>query len=149
MNEKTQDVSAETEKAKVKTEDNKVDAAALDRAKDAKVSNDPNAPTAAQREEDRRLTEERGDTMHRNPGTRAPDAVARQHDQVDAEMDKRNEQNRPGHEKNMERIEAEAHEAHARTEHADNHLANHVPTGKQRNRNTPVIDKDGNKRWVD
>jgi hypothetical protein len=78
---------------------------------------------------------------------RAPEAVARQHDKVDQALERRSEQNREGHERNMQRETALAEEAQARTAHADDHRANHVPTGKQENRNTPRILKDGTKVW--
>lgn len=95
--------------------------------------------------EDLKAEGERENVKVVNP--RAPEAVARQHQEVDAFMEKRNEENREGHEKNMERAEAEAQEAQARTAHADDHRANHVPTGKQFNRNTPRVLPDGTKVW--
>lgn len=99
-----------------------------------------------QREKDAALEEQRGDTTE-VVNTKAPEAVARQHEKVDAELAKRSEANREGHAKNMERLEHEAAEAQARTQHADDPRARHTPTGKQVNRNTPRIDKDGNKHW--
>jgi hypothetical protein len=105
------------------------------------------APGGAQASNaDREAEERRGDGRHVN-NPRAPEAVARQHEEVDQANAKRNEQNREGHAKNMERVEAEAGEAQMRTAHADDHRANHVPTGKQTNRNTPRIDADGTKHW--
>lgn len=146
MNEKTQDVSAETEKAKAQTEASAVDARAA-KPSDAELGqrHPSDYRTHEERERDAQLTEERGDPVRRTH----PDAQA-QHDKVDALAQKRNEENRPGHELNMQRIETEADEANARTEHAHDPRANHRPTGKQQNRNTPVIDpKTGEKRWVD
>lgn len=75
------------------------------------------------------------------------EAIKEQHQRVDAELAKRNEENAEGHEKNMEKIEAAAHEAKARGEHADDHRAGHVPTGKQINHNTPRVLADGSKVW--
>jgi hypothetical protein len=100
---------------------------------------------AEQAERDARMEAERDNVKTNNP--KAPEAVAQQHQAVDAAMEKRNEENSEGHEKNMERAEAEAHEAQARTHHADDHRANHVPTGKENNRNTPRVLKDGTKVW--
>jgi hypothetical protein len=98
------------------------------------------------RARDAELTANRsGNVTTNNP--KAPENVARQHEKVDAELARRSEQNRPGHEKNMERAEAEAGEAHARTDNADDHRSGHVPTGKQWNRNTPRIDESGAKHW--
>lgn len=79
--------------------------------------------------------------------TKAAEAVAKQHEKVDTELAARNEANQEGHAKNMDLLEAEAHEAQARTAHADDPRAKHTPTGKQSNRNTPRIDKDGTKHW--
>lgn len=97
-------------------------------------------------EKDRELERNRGDGANVN-NPRAPEAVARQHQQVDEALQKRSDENEEGHAKNLERAENEAREAHARTERADHHLANHVPTGKQDNRNTPRVLKDGTKVW--
>lgn len=125
--------AADAEQAKLRHEqDEKDKAAAADRAKAT--------------EHDAQLTADRKDPV-RTVNPRAPEAVARQHQEVDAFNEKRNEENRPGHEKNMERAEIEANEAQARTAHADDHRANHVPTGKQQNRNTPRVLEDGTKVW--
>lgn len=59
----------------------------------------------------------------------------------------RDDQNTEGHEKNLARNREEAELAHARTEHAHDRRANHVPTGKQNNNNTPTVLKDGSKVW--
>lgn len=59
----------------------------------------------------------------------------------DERLKKLNEQNREGHEKNMKKIE----------EHGEQvaKAADAGPTsGKEWNRNTPVIDKNGNKHWA-
>lgn len=79
--------------------------------------------------------------------TPAPDEVAAQHEQVAKDLDARNEGNKEGHAKNMEQIEQDAMEAQARTAHADDPRARHVPTGKEQNHNTPRVLPDGNKVW--
>lgn len=59
---------------------------------------------------------------------------------VDERLEKLNEQNREGHDKNIKKIEEAAKQAAENSEKA--------PTsGKEWNRNTPRIDKDGNKHW--
>jgi hypothetical protein len=73
------------------------------------------------------------------------DAVKAQHEAVDKAMEDLNARNEAGHQKNMEAIEAAAEEAKAHTEKPD---ASHVPTGKEWNRNTPVVHEDGSKSWV-
>lgn len=103
-------------------------------------------PTAAEAEADAQLEANRKEPV-RVVNPRAPEEVAKQHEAVDAEREARNEANREGHEKNMEAIEAAAHEAQARTAHADDHRAKHVPTGKENNRNTPRVLADGTKVW--
>lgn len=103
------------------------------------------AKVTAQAEKDREAEAARENVKVNNPA--APEAVAQQHEQVDAAAEKRNEENAEGHAKNMELAEAEAHEAQMRTEHADDHRARHVPTGKENNRNTPRVLKDGTKVW--
>lgn len=60
--------------------------------------------------------------------------------QEDERLKRLNEQNREGHEKNMRKIEEHAEQAAANSEKAP-------PTGKEWNRNTPRIDKDGTKHW--
>lgn len=99
----------------------------------------------AQAEADAKLESERPGAVVVD--TKAPEAVAKQHEQVDADLAKRSEGNEEGHAKNMDRLENEANEAQARTAHADDPRARHTPTGKEVNRNTPRIDKDGNKHW--
>jgi len=69
----------------------------------------------------------------------APEEIKKQHDLVEQNLAKLNEENEEGHAVNMEKIEKEA-------EAAQNN-PNHVPTGKEVNRNTPRIDKHGNKIW--
>lgn len=133
--EKTKDVSDANEKAAAETE-----------AAKAKPGTD-DVRSAKQKATDAEDEAERDkDGPHVN-NPRAPEAVAKQHELVDKLKEDRNEANRPGHEKNMERLEHEAQEAQARTEHAHDPRANHVPTGKQDNRNTPRIDADGTKHW--
>lgn len=117
-------------------------AASESRVKDAQAAAARRQSDAADRDAELRRGDGRTVTDTRSPG-----AVAGQHAKVDEEREKRNEENRPGHEKNMERAEAEAAEAHARTEHSNNHLAGHTPTGKQENRNTPRVLGDGSKVW--
>src|ERR1044072_6055998 len=59
---------------------------------------------------------------------------------VDERLEGLNEQNREGHDKNIKKIEDAAKQA------ADN--SEKGPTsGREWNRNTPRIDKDGNKHW--
>lgn len=80
-----------------------------------------------------------------NPAS--PDAIAAQHEAVDAAMAQRNEENAEGHAKNMEMVEAAAIEANMRTEYADDPRAKHTPTGKENNLNTPRVLPDGSKVW--
>lgn len=120
------------------------DAEVAERARNAHLTGDSTG-NAESKARDADLEAHRDNVTVNNP--RAPEAVAKQHQETDALNDKRNEENRPGHEKNMERVEAEAQEAQARTQHADHHLAGHVPTGKERNRNTPRVLADGTKVW--
>lgn len=75
------------------------------------------------------------------------DAIKEQHEKVDRELAERSANNEEGHAKNMQQIEAKAEEAHARTAHADDPRAGHVPTGKEVNHNTPTILADGTKVW--
>lgn len=75
------------------------------------------------------------------------EAIAEQHSQRDAALEKRNEDNMEGHEKNMAKIEAQAAEANARTANPDDPRANFVPTGKENNKNTPRVLEDGTKVW--
>lgn len=77
----------------------------------------------------------------------APEAIAQQHRDRDAALEKLNEENMPGHEKNMAAIQASAEEAQARTAHADDPRANFTPTGKEDNKNTPRVLDDGTKVW--
>lgn len=72
-----------------------------------------------------------------------PEAIARQHEDVDRRAEERNAGNEEGHQKNQEAIEREAAEAHYKTAHPEYH----TPTGKEENHNTPVVNKDGSKRW--
>jgi hypothetical protein len=127
---KTVDVSDEN-----KGDEKKVDAT----NRGALLSDDRR--TRQERDEDRSLTEQRGNTAERNE-TRTDEAKTEQHRKVDEAMARRNEENREGHDKNMKRIEDEAKQIAEASEA-------HVPTGKQNNRNTPRIDKDGTKHWVD
>lgn len=121
----------------------KVDAAAKPKTPD---------PAAAKAEEDAKLREEDAKLEAAREGARvnnpaAPEAVAKQHEEVDAFNEKRNEENLEGHRLNQERIAQDAAEAQARTAHADDHRARHVPTGKENNRNTPRVLPDGTKVW--
>jgi hypothetical protein len=60
---------------------------------------------------------------------------------TDQLLEERSKANEEGHKKNLEATEKHAERTQ---EHKD------VPTsGKEFNRNTPVVDKDGNKHWVD
>lgn len=70
-----------------------------------------------------------------NPKT--PEAIEKHNERLDAALEKRNEENREGHEKNMKAIE----------ERAAKPIPNAVVTGKQENRNTPRVLKDGRKVW--
>lgn len=110
---------------------------------DAEPAKKPDAETAAK---DRELEDSRHDNV-RVVNPRAPEAVARQHEEVDAALEKRNDENREGHDKNMAAIEHTAAEAQGRTAHADDPRARHVPTGKEQNRNTPRVLPDGTKVW--
>lgn len=86
-----------------------------------------------------------GDTLGRPVAAPIPgdaEDTLRQHDQLDEAKDRLNEHNEPGHAKNMARIEDEAERAQDATKRT-------VPTGKEDNRNTPIVDpKTGAKRWV-
>lgn len=64
---------------------------------------------------------------------------------VDKELAKRNEANAEGFAKIQQEAEDKASEAHFRTQKQ----YGHKPTGKSDDalRNTPIIDKDGNKTW--
>lgn len=142
--------SADQAKAMPGSEAPKDATATAESVKAGSVLKDKEVELAKARNDSREADQEAEKAREHNVTTnnpRAPEAVAKQHAEVDAAADKRNEENRPGHEKNMERIEAEAHEAHARGAHADHHLAGHVPTGKQNNRNTPRVLPDGTKVW--
>jgi hypothetical protein len=75
------------------------------------------------------------------------EAIKEQHERRDRELAERSAANEEGHQKNMDKIEAQADEAHARTQHAGDPRANHVPTGKENNRNTPTVLPDGTKVW--
>ncbi len=149
VKENVKDVSAEN--AKAKAEADAQAKAERDQAETARTTppannlstRDPNAPTAEQRKEDRELTERRGDPSFRNPGH---EDTERQHEAEQKRREERNDANREGHDKNMQRIEDEANEAQSRTEKG---AYDHKPTGRQRDRNTPVINKDGSKSWVD
>lgn len=131
-----------------RTDAQKAEDAARLQTNDPQVPDPSLAAAEARRQAalDRDAEQRRGDNRTVND-PHAPENVAKQHEQVDLANEKRNEQNREGHKHNMERVEAEAHEAQARTQYADDHRANHTPTGKQTNRNTPRIDKDGTKHW--
>jgi hypothetical protein len=61
-------------------------------------------------------------------------------ERTDKRLEELNERNRAGHEKNMEREAKAAEHAKANTEHGP-------ATGKEWNRNTPVVDEHGNKHW--
>ena len=77
-------------------------------------------------------------SVHAND-TQSEGARNEQHEQVDKALEERNKANEEGHKKNMERAERDAQAAQENK--------THVPTGKENNRNTPRIDKDGNKHW--
>lgn len=125
----------------------KADAELLAKADAAAKAKPAPAPAPeAKTEQDAALEADRKDPVRvNNPA--APEAVAKQHEEVDAAHEKRNEENRPGHAVNMEKIEQAAAEAQARTKYADDHRAAHVPTGKEENRNTPRVLADGTKVW--
>lgn len=57
-------------------------------------------------------------------------------------LEKRSEDNEEGHDKVQRKIREDAERAHENTAKAP-------PTGREFNRNTPLVDKDGNKHWVD
>lgn len=67
------------------------------------------------------------------------EALQRQHDRVDKANAELNARNAEGHAKNMQRIEREAEQAQRNTKE--------LTSGKENNRNTPRIDKYGNKTW--
>jgi colicin import membrane protein len=67
-----------------------------------------------------------------------PDSVLAQHEAVDEKMAKLNEHNEAG--------AAKIAEAEQAVVEASKSIP-HVPTGKEWNRNTPVIDEFGNKQW--
>jgi hypothetical protein len=83
---------------------------------------------------------ERVRPLHELEGAANADRVMQQHNAVEESLEKRNSANEEGHAKNMAKIEQEAELAHENTRR-------HVPTGKEDNRNTPTIDKAGNKHW--
>lgn len=63
-------------------------------------------------------------------------------DRTERHLERMSDENGEGHDKNQERIKRAAEDAHKNSERG--------PTsGKELNRNTPRIDKDGNKHWVD
>lgn len=68
-----------------------------------------------------------------------PESAVQQHDAVDQRLADLNAHNESGFAKIVEREQAAA-------EAAQNNPA-HVPTGKEWNHNTPVIDEHGNKQW--
>jgi hypothetical protein len=148
--------SAEQRAARIKAEhakaaEHKTDQAAEKErlAKVAQAEHDRDAEQhnkPAQTEQDREAEAARSAPVFVNRAD-ADASVREQHEKVDAFAAKRNDENRQGHERNMERIEAEAQEAQARTQHSHDHRANHVPTGKQNNRNTPRVLADGTKVW--
>lgn len=104
---------------------------------------DANQASRASQEADREAEQSRaGNVTVNNP--RAPDRIAEQHRKVDEFNEKRNEENRPGHQVNMEKEEAKAE---ASTKATEGDRPAHVPTGKQQNRNTPRVLPDGTKVW--
>lgn len=68
---------------------------------------------------------------------KSPEGIEKHNQRVDAELEKRNEENREGHDKNMKAIE----------ERTTKPIPNVPVTGKQENRNTPRVLKDGRKVW--
>lgn len=66
-------------------------------------------------------------------------SVEKQHAAVDERMDKLNANNEKGQAKIVEREE--------KIREASQANPTHVPTGKEWNRNTPVMDEFGNKSW--
>lgn len=104
-------------------------------------------PAVAEKEaKAKELADAAGPDVRVNDPT-TPEAIAEQHRMVDEAKEKRNEENREGHAVNMQRIEQDALEAQARTEHHADPRARHTPTGKEQNRNTPRILPDGTKVW--
>lgn len=123
--------------------------AKLDAAKAAETANAKaivDAQQVHQTERDLEMESRRDNVKINNP--RAPEAIAKQHEAVDAAKEKLNEHNREGHEKNMAQIEQDAAEAQARSEHGDDPRAKHTPTGKQQNHATPHVMPDGSKIWT-
>lgn len=138
---------AEATKAQEAEAAKKRDAEAA-KQREAAAAKDKDVATSKEQtaKSDAAMTESRKDpVIVTNPN--APEAVRAQHEAVDAALAKRNEENAEGHSVNMEKAEAEAHESAARMKHADDHRAGHVPTGKENNRNTPRVLKDGTKVW--
>ncbi len=137
----------------------------MDGDKEKEASEQQKAANVSNAEQDANALKARGDRDIRDSETRERDAelerqrdpvsrtpvgterVLQQHEQVDRENEQRNEANREGHDRNMARAQTEAEEAQARTAHANDSRANHVPTGKQRDRNTPRVNPDGSKVW--
>lgn len=117
----------------------RLDQEAADRRK---IVDDAAAKTSPQAKADQAARDRDAEAARSNnvthTDTRSEGAINEQHKQHDEFMAKRNSENEEGHAKNMERIEKEA-EAVQHTEH--------VPTGKQNNRNTPRVLKDGTKVW--
>ena len=130
------------------TDQNQTDAANLDKTGNADQSAQTKEPVLAVNHDpigtkhDERATQEaRVRPLHELEGAANADRVMQQHNAVEQTLEKRNSANEEGHEKNMAKIEEEAELAHENTRRA-------VPTGREDNRNTPVIDKAGNKHWL-
>lgn len=75
-------------------------------------------------------------------GVNSIDGRKSQIERTNKHLESLEEKNAEGHDKAQDRIRKDAEAAHANTKRG--------PTsGKELNRNTPVIDADGNKHWVD
>lgn len=69
------------------------------------------------------------------------DQLVQQHELVDKTREERDEANREGHEKNLQAQDEEAEQIEKANE-------NFVASGKEDNRNTPIVHADGSKSWT-